>query len=83
MKVILVEVPKAPVAGAGLAKVGSRNRVGVGPNFAPCWEHMMFKGTAKYPMGTFSRLVRKNGGMDNAFTSQDFTGLFRNLAVIA
>jgi zinc protease len=43
-------------------------------------EHMMFKGTAKYPKGTFSRLIRKNGGMDNAFTSQDFTAYFENLA---
>ena len=43
-------------------------------------EHMMFKGTAKYPKGSFSRLIRKNGGMDNAFTSQDFTAYFENLA---
>ncbi|TKB35003.1 MAG: insulinase family protein, partial [Nitrospira sp.] len=43
-------------------------------------EHMMFKGTVKYPKGTFSRLIRKNGGMDNAFTSQDFTAYFENLA---
>jgi zinc protease len=43
-------------------------------------EHMMFKGTTKYPKGAFSRLIRKNGGMDNAFTSQDFTAYFENLA---
>jgi len=43
-------------------------------------EHMMFKGTAKYPKGTFSRLIRKNGGIDNAFTGQDFTAYFENLA---
>jgi zinc protease len=43
-------------------------------------EHMMFKGTAKYPKGSFSRIIRKNGGMDNAFTSQDFTAYFENLA---
>jgi zinc protease len=41
---------------------------------------MMFKGTAKYPKGTFSRLIRKNGGVDNAFTGQDFTAYFENLA---
>jgi zinc protease len=43
-------------------------------------EHMMFKGTAKYPKGAFSRIVRKNGGIDNAFTSQDFTAYFANVA---
>jgi zinc protease len=43
-------------------------------------EHMMFKGTERYPKGTFSRTIRKNGGNDNAFTSQDFTAYFENLA---
>jgi zinc protease len=43
-------------------------------------EHMMFKGTARYPKGSFSRIVRKNGGIDNAFTGQDFTAYFENLA---
>src|SRR4029079_18262513 len=44
------------------------------------FDHMMSKDTAKYPKGTFSRLIRKNGGTDNAFTSQDFTAYFENLA---
>ena len=43
-------------------------------------EHMMFKGTPKNPKGTFSRTIRKNGGNDNAFTSQDYTAYFENLA---
>jgi zinc protease len=41
---------------------------------------MMFKGTTKYPKGSFSRIVRKNGGIDNAFTGQDFTAYFENVA---
>ena len=81
MKVILVEVPKAPVATVQVwYKVGSRNEVMGRAGLSHMLEHMMFKGTAKYPKGTFSRLVRKNGGMDNAFTSQDFTAYFENLA---
>jgi zinc protease len=43
-------------------------------------EHMMFKGTERYPKGMFSRLIRKHGGNDNAFTSQDFTAYFENVA---
>jgi len=43
-------------------------------------EHMMFKGTTRYPKGSFSRIIRKNGGIDNAFTSQDFTAYFENLS---
>ena len=81
MKVLLVEVPKAPVATVQVwFKVGSRNEVMGRAGLSHMLEHMMFKGTAKYPKGEFSRLIRKNGGTDNAFTSQDFTAYFENLA---
>ncbi|MGQ0810284.1 MAG: M16 family metallopeptidase [Nitrospiraceae bacterium] len=81
MKVLLVEAPKAPVATVQVwYKVGSRNEVMGRAGLSHMLEHMMFKGTAKYPKGTFSRLIRKNGGMDNAFSSQDFTAYFENLA---
>jgi len=81
MKVLLVEVPKAPVATVQVwYKVGSRNEVMGRAGLSHMLEHMMFKGTTKYPKGTFSRLIRKNGGMDNAFTSQDYTAYFENLA---
>src|SRR3989338_2957301 len=72
MKVLLVEVPKAPVATVQVwYKVGSRNEVMGRGGLSHMLEHMMFKGTVKYPKGAFSRLIRKNGGIDNAFTSQD------------
>jgi len=81
MKVLLVEVPKAPVVTVQVwYKVGSRNEVMGRAGLSHMLEHMMFKGTAKYPKGTFSRLIRKNGGIDNAFTSQDFTAYFENLS---
>jgi zinc protease len=81
MKVLLVEVPKAPVVTVQVwYRVGSRNEVMGRAGLSHMLEHMMFKGTAKYPKGSFSRLIRKNGGIDNAFTSQDFTAYFENLA---
>ncbi|TKS60808.1 MAG: peptidase M16 [Nitrospira sp.] len=81
MKVLLVEVPKAPVATVQVwYKVGSRNEVMGRAGLSHMLEHMMFKGTANHPKGSFSRIVRKNGGIDNAFTSQDFTAYFENLA---
>jgi len=81
LKVLLVEVPKAPVVTVQVwYKVGSRNEVMGRAGLSHMLEHMMFKGTAKYPKGTFSRTIRKNGGNDNAFTSQDFTAYFENLA---
>ncbi|MGQ0667545.1 MAG: M16 family metallopeptidase [Nitrospiraceae bacterium] len=81
MKVLLVEVPKAPVATVQVwYRVGSRNEVMGRAGLSHMLEHLMFKGTAKYSKGSFSRLIRKNGGIDNAFTSQDFTAYFENLA---
>ena len=81
MKVLLVESPKAPVVTVQIwYKVGSRNEVMGRAGLSHMLEHMMFKGTPKYPKGAFSRLIKKNGGNDNAFTSQDFTAYFENLA---
>lgn len=81
MKVLLVEVPKAPVVTVQVwYKVGSRNEVMGRAGLSHMLEHMMFKGTAKHPKGSFSRLIRKNGGIDNAFTGQDFTAYFENLS---
>lgn len=43
-------------------------------------EHMMFKGTARYPAGEFSRIIALNGGRENAFTSRDYTAYFQQLS---
>ncbi|MEE8607684.1 MAG: pitrilysin family protein [Nitrospiraceae bacterium] len=81
MNVLLVEVPKAPVVTVQIwYKVGSRNEVMGRAGLSHMLEHMMFKGTARYPKGAFSRTVRKNGGRDNAFTSQDYTAYFEIIA---
>lgn len=81
LKVLLVESPKAPVVTVQIwYKVGSRNEVMGRAGLSHMLEHMMFKGTERNPKGSFSRIIRKNGGNDNAFTSQDFTAYFENLA---
>ncbi len=43
-------------------------------------EHLMFKGTDEIPEGAFSKIVADNGGSDNAFTAQDYTGYFQRIA---
>ena len=43
-------------------------------------EHLMFKGTKEVPAGEFSKIVARNGGRDNAFTSQDYTGYYQMVA---
>ena len=42
-------------------------------------EHLMFKGTAKYPQGQFSDVVAEVGGQENAFTSNDYTAYFQRV----
>src|SRR5436309_15792775 len=81
LKVLLIEVPKAPVVTVQIwYKVGSRNEVMGRAGLSHMLEHMMFKGTPKYGKGVFSKIIEKNGGNDNAFTSQDYTAYFENLA---
>jgi zinc protease len=43
-------------------------------------EHLMFKGTAKYPAGVFSKQLAALGGQENAFTSYDYTAYFQRVA---
>lgn len=39
-------------------------------------EHLMFKGTPKYPDGQYSKIISKMGGTQNAFTSYDYTSYY-------
>lgn len=81
LKVLLIEEHKAPVATFHVwYRVGSRNeRTGV-TGLSHFLEHMMFKGTPTTGPKEFSRLIQRNGGWDNAFTSHDFTGYYTNIA---
>ena len=42
-------------------------------------EHMMFKGTRKFPEGSLSKTVARLGGRDNAFTNTDYTAYFQQI----
>jgi len=42
-------------------------------------EHLMFKGTAKYPAGTLESAVNELGGQLNAFTTADITVYFETV----
>lgn len=44
-------------------------------------EHIMFKGSEGLEPGEFSKRIKKMGGQDNAFTSQDYTAYFQNVSV--
>ena len=60
--------------------VGSRDERPGLTGMAHFLEHMMFRGTRKHPGKTFSNLIKKNGGVDNAFTSFDYTAYYERIA---
>jgi zinc protease len=43
-------------------------------------EHLMFKGTEAHPKGEFSEFISEVGGHENAFTGNDFTAYFQQIA---
>lgn len=82
LKVIVKEDHRAPVATAQVwYKVGSANEYGGVTGVSHVLEHMMFKGTPKFPVGEFSQILASVGARDNAFTSRDFTAYYQLLDV--
>jgi zinc protease len=57
-----------------VVRVGSRNEVETGKTgFAHFFEHMMFRGTDKYPKEKYSAVLKSTGASANANTSLDRT----------
>ncbi len=78
--VLLKETCAAPVATCWIwYRVGGRNERPGLTGISHWTEHMMFKGTPAFPKGEIMRLVNKNGGVLNGFTSQDHTTYFETL----
>lgn len=61
-------------------KVGSADEVPGKTGIAHFLEHMMFKGTDTVGPSEFSRIVSKNGGRDNAYTTYDSTGYYQTVS---
>jgi len=81
MEVIVVTKRRAPVVTHMVwYKVGSIDEPQGLSGIAHFLEHLMFKGTESIPAGEFSKIVSRNGGQDNAFTSYDYTGYFQSIA---
>src|SRR2546430_11402330 len=81
LRVLLQEDHRSPIVSFQMwYRVGSRNEARGAPGFAHFPEHLMFKGTPTHGQGQFARLVEQNGGQDNAFTSQDVTSYYVNIA---
>ena len=81
MKVLVLENHRAPVVVSQVwYKVGGSYEHDGITGISHVIEHMMFKGTPKYPAGKFSEIIAANGGSENAFTSMDYTAFFQRIA---
>jgi zinc protease len=79
-KVLVKEDHRSPVVVSQIwYKVGGSYEPGGVTGISHMLEHMMFKGTDKYPAGEFSRIIAENGGRENAFTGRDYTAYFQTL----
>ncbi len=77
LRVLIIEKRKAPVATFQIwYRTGSRDEPIGKSGLSHLLEHMMFKGTPKYGPSVFSKIVQKNGGIDNAYTTKDYTVYF-------
>ncbi len=78
---VVIEDHRAPVVTNMVwYKVGSADEPTGYTGVAHYLEHLLFKGTKTLKPGEFSKIVKANGGVDNAFTSYDYTGYFQRVA---
>ena len=77
LQILLKESHLAPVASFWIFyRVGSRNEMPGGTGASHWVEHMLFKGTDRYPQGSFDKAVARAGGAFNGMTWQDWTTYF-------
>jgi zinc protease len=81
LKVLLLEDHKSPAVTFQVwYRVGGRNEKDGKSGLAHFLEHMMFKGTPSTGPEEYSRIIAKNGGRSNAFTTSDMTVYFATMS---
>lgn len=81
LQVVVIPDHRAPVVTHMVwYKVGAADEPQGQAGIAHFLEHLLFKGTPKHPPGEFSRILRRNGAEENAFTTQDYTGFYQRIA---
>jgi len=81
LEVVVVTNRRAPIVVHMMwYRVGAADEPAGKSGIAHFLEHLMFKGTKSVPPGEFSKIVARNGGTDNAFTTHDYTGYFQKVA---
>lgn len=80
MQVVVIPDRRTPVVTEMIwYKVGSADETPGKSGLAHFLEHLMFKGTAKHPVGEFSQTVLRVGGNENASTSVDYTNYYQRV----
>ncbi|MBX7198649.1 MAG: insulinase family protein [Rhodospirillaceae bacterium] len=81
MQVVVIPNHRAPVVSHMVFyRAGAAEDLPGKSGIAHFLEHLMFKGTPKYPAGAVMDVVARNGGNQNAFTTRDYTGYYQNIA---
>jgi zinc protease len=75
LKIVSIEYDSPGiVAYYTIVRTGSRNEVEEGfSGYAHFFEHMMFRGTEKYPTDAYNAVIKRMGADANAFTADDWT----------
>jgi zinc protease len=82
LTVLLVPDHRVPVVTHSVwYTVGAMDEVPGKTGLAHMTEHLMFKGTPRHPAGEMDKIVQRKGGVQNAFTSYDFTAYFQKVPV--
>src|SRR5262249_14413941 len=81
LKVLLLENHKSPAVTFQVwYRVGSRNEKDGKSGLSHFLEHMMFKGTPSIKPEEYAKIIAKNGGRSNAFTTSDVTVYFATMS---
>ncbi|MBV5309762.1 pitrilysin family protein [Chromatium okenii] len=81
LKILVKPDHRAPILTAQIwYRIGSSYEHAGITGISHLLEHMMFQGTERFAPNEFSRIVAENGGSENAFTGDDYTAYFENLA---
>src|SRR5438045_1895012 len=82
LQVVVIPNHRAPVVAHMVwYKYGAADENPGKSGVAHFMEHLMFKGTQHVPEGQFSMIVKKLGGNDNAFTTNDYTAFYQDIAL--
>jgi len=82
LEVIVMPMPSDGLAAYwSIVRTGSRDEYEPGRSgFAHFFEHMMFRGTERYPADLYSRIVTTIGADTNAYTTDDHTAYHLSMA---